>query len=341
MKLRYLIPLLCASLSVAAQTTIIQPQVTPIASLNVSASPSTIGIGQVSTVTVREVDANSQLNNFYNYCPLQTSNSAVASVSGNMVTGVSAGTATITCTKGTYLGNPVTGSTSITVSGNPVITNPTCATQPCVLPGGTVTVAYTNYTFAAYDPGQTLTWSNSSGSPPTGLSLSSSGVLSGTPSGSAGTTTWTVQVTDGVNTPATVQVSVTIIAASNNCTTTPGPPTYYCSSTSTLAATGPLKEYFDSRVASGIVTCNGATPTVCTYVSGDAFSTAWYGGGASMGQVYVNGNVQHVTTWGSTTVTLVGTCTTCGGDSAVSYVNYASCIGTGVNGTGGVYDVVF
>jgi hypothetical protein len=53
------------------------------------------------------------------------------------------------------------------------------------------------------------TWSVSSGSLPDGLSLSSSGVISGTPTGT-GTSTFTVEVTDNVSATATASLSIAI-----------------------------------------------------------------------------------------------------------------------------------
>lgn len=77
------------------------------------------------------------------------------------------------------------------------------------LPSGTVGVSYTPTTLTATG-GETLyTWSKTSGNLPTGLSLSSTGVLSGTPS-KADTFSFTVTVTDANFFTTTKACSITI-----------------------------------------------------------------------------------------------------------------------------------
>ncbi|MEP4076638.1 chondroitinase-B domain-containing protein [Haloferula sp.] len=93
---------------------------------------------------------------------------------------------------GTY---PVLGDTT------PIITTTT-------LPSGNLTVAYSEALNAsAGDP--PLTWSVSSGSLPAGITLSSSGILSGTPT-STGTSNFTVMVTDDDNDADTQLLSLII-----------------------------------------------------------------------------------------------------------------------------------
>ena len=67
------------------------------------------------------------------------------------------------------------------------------------MPSGAVTVAY-NATLTASGGVSPYTWSVISGTLPQGLTLSSGGVLSGTPT-AAGSSTVTIQVTDSA-TPA-------------------------------------------------------------------------------------------------------------------------------------------
>ena len=67
------------------------------------------------------------------------------------------------------------------------------------LPGGTTGTPYTGVTFAATGGVGTLTWTQTSGSLPTGLlPLTTGGVLSGTPTAD-GTFTFNIHVTDGTN----------------------------------------------------------------------------------------------------------------------------------------------
>lgn len=74
-------------------------------------------------------------------------------------------------------------------SANPVVIDTTS------LPGATIGVAY-SATLTAHGGNPPYTWSIFSGSLPVGLSLSSAGVISGTPTGSPGTSTFTVQAVD-------------------------------------------------------------------------------------------------------------------------------------------------
>ena len=79
------------------------------------------------------------------------------------------------------------------------------------LPGGTVGVPYSQ-ALAATGGTTPYTWSVSSGSLPTSLSLSSGGVISGTPS-VAGTFSFVVEVTDASSLTATASLSITISPA--------------------------------------------------------------------------------------------------------------------------------
>jgi hypothetical protein len=79
------------------------------------------------------------------------------------------------------------------------------------LPGGTVSKLY-NQSLQATGGTGALTWSLSSGSLPTALSLSPAGVISGTPTND-GTKNFTVKVTDTLNQSDTQSLSITISAA--------------------------------------------------------------------------------------------------------------------------------
>src|SRR5205814_6703881 len=90
---------------------------------------------------------------------------------------------------------------------------------------GTQSVAY-NQSLAAAGGTTPYSWSLISGALPAGLSLSSGGQISGTPT-TTGTSNFTVQVTDA-STPvqtATRALSITIVAASGGCPCTIWPST--------------------------------------------------------------------------------------------------------------------
>ena len=102
-----------------------------------------------------------------------------------------------------------TAAQALTLSVLAVPTPPVVITST-TLPGGTANTFYTQ-TLAATGGTGSYTWAVSSGNLPNGLTLSSAGVLSGTPT-SVATTNFTVQVTSGGAT-ATQALSVTIASS--------------------------------------------------------------------------------------------------------------------------------
>ncbi|HEX4076117.1 MAG TPA: Ig domain-containing protein, partial [Candidatus Acidoferrales bacterium] len=84
------------------------------------------------------------------------------------------------------------------------------------LPNGTLKVVYSGATLQAKGGVVPYTWSLAAGSGPlpTGLSLSNSGAISGTPNGATGVSTFTVQVSDG-ETPAMTQTASLSITITN------------------------------------------------------------------------------------------------------------------------------
>ncbi len=114
------------------------------------------------------------------------------------------------------LGGFVLKNFSITVVTGPVITT----TSP--LPTGEVGISYSQ-TLAISGGTAPYTWSKLSGSLPAGLSVSSSGTISGTPTAAGGPTTATIKVTDGLGAAATRDLSITIVAAPIITTASPLP----------------------------------------------------------------------------------------------------------------------
>lgn len=112
--------------------------------------------------------------------------------------------------------NPITQASPI-VASQGVNTG---ATQPSVtltivtksLPQATVTGAYSQ-TLQATGGSGAYTWTLASGTPPTGITLSSAGVLSGTPTGTPGTSSFTVQVKDAAGDIAQQALSIVVNAA--------------------------------------------------------------------------------------------------------------------------------
>jgi hypothetical protein len=107
-----------------------------------------------------------------------------------------------------------TQSYSVTISGGVSITTAS-------LPAGDVSAAYSQ-TFAASGGTSPYTWTISSGTLPAGLTLSSTGVLSGTPT-TAGASTFTILVTDNIGGTASHNFTLTINAVLAITTTSPLP----------------------------------------------------------------------------------------------------------------------
>jgi hypothetical protein len=80
---------------------------------------------------------------------------------------------------------------------------------------------------ATDDESNTITYSVTSGALPTGLSLSSSGLISGTSTGNPGTSTFTVSASDGSNTAVTRSFSIIVPAPTVSGGTLTSDATYY------------------------------------------------------------------------------------------------------------------
>lgn len=143
---------------------------------------------------------------------LSLSNSDTASVS---ITGtpVTAGTSNFTLQATDSAGTPISRTLTITVNPPPSLTVTTTS-----LPNGTVGTPYPSssspggFTLQASFGTSPYTWSivSGSGSLPAGLTLSTSGLISGTPT-TVGTSTFTVQVQDSATpNPATATKSLSI-----------------------------------------------------------------------------------------------------------------------------------
>lgn len=133
-----------------------------------------------------------------------TPSHATVGATTGLVTGVAAGTSIITCAF-----NSVNGTLTVTVtSTNPAIANAS-------LPNAQQNIPYSPVTLSATGGTAPYTWAITVGSLPTGLSLSSStGVISGTPTGT--TQTLTFQATDSLSATATKAFTLTVATASSN-----------------------------------------------------------------------------------------------------------------------------
>ena len=116
---------------------------------------------------------------------------------------------TVTFTNTTNGTGNTTRPVSLTVNATTVALTISTASP---LTAGTVGTAYTPLTFASTGGTGTKSWAVSAGTLPAGLTLSSAGVLSGTPTAATAvpTPTFTVRVTDGASATATKTFSLTI-----------------------------------------------------------------------------------------------------------------------------------
>ena len=187
---------------------------------------------------------------------------------------------TLNASTGAVTGTPTSSGTfNFTVqasdSGNPVRTATKALSISVVaqlvvnttsLPGGTVGQAYSQ-TLSASGGTPPYAWSLASGSLPPGLNLAAStGVVSGTPT-TAGTYSFTAQVTDGAQT-ATKALSIAVSPASTLSITTASLPqgrvlTGY---SATLTAAGGTPPYTWSRIAGALP--NGLTLSSSGTISG-------------------------------------------------------------------------
>jgi hypothetical protein len=164
---------------------------------------------------------------------------------------------TVTVTATSVADATKSASVSLTVTPPPTVTT----TSP--LTAGTVGAAY-SVTLQASGGAGALTWSLASGTLPNGLSLSSGGVISGTPT-ATGTSTFTVQVADSGSPAVTVtkQLSITVNPAPVAIVTATLPNgTVQSSYSSTLQATGGTTPYTWGVTVSALptgLTLNAAT----------------------------------------------------------------------------------
>lgn len=170
---------------------------------NMSVSPTTIALGQSATLTWNAAS--------FNTCTA-TAGFTSNAISGSMsVTPTTVGTSTYSMKCTNAAGN-ATENVALVVQG----TAPTLSVATTSLPSGQMGVAYST-TLAAAGGTAPYTWTLASGALPAGLSLASSGAITGTPTASASNVALTFKVADS-GSPAqstTANLSLTIAPASS------------------------------------------------------------------------------------------------------------------------------
>ena len=200
--------------------------------------------------------ATSSGGNWLSYSPSNYSTPATVYVNVNPVV-PAAGTynGTVTITAAGLSGSPAVIPVTFTVTGNTLVVSPAFATS--ALPNGVVNVPYVGATLTA--TGGTLPYTWAATGLPSGMTLGSSGVLSGTPA-AAGTFTPMFTVTDSSSPRQTAQAAIDLtisalsITSLSPTTATAGGPAF------TLTVNGM------GFVTGSIVQWNG-TPLTTTYVS--------------------------------------------------------------------------
>ncbi len=220
------------------------------------------------------------------------------SMSGTGCTGAACGTLTGSTTSAATYNAPATVSAKMTVTivatsvaditksiSSTVVVTPSPSVTTSTLAGGTVGTAY-SATLNATGGASTLTWTLVSGSSlPAGLSLSSAGAISGTPT-AAGTTTFSVKVTDqsaAQQGPVSVtqQLSITIAPPAISVSIHPSTQTAI-DQTQTLNFTATLA---NDSTAAGVTwslsgtTCSG---TACGAFTNSTVSAATYNAPATV-----------------------------------------------------------
>jgi hypothetical protein len=127
---------------------------------------------------------------------------------------------------------------------------------------------------ATDDESNTITYSVTSGSLPTGLSLSSAGLISGTNTATAGTYTFTVSASDGINTAVTRSFSIVIPFPAVTGGTLSSDATYY---------------YRSFTASSNLVVSSNSLPCDYLIVAGGGGGGAYHAGGGGAGG-YISSN---------------------------------------------------
>jgi hypothetical protein len=227
---------------------------------------------------------------------------ALASATG-VISGTSTGTGTSTFTVKVTDANAMTATKSLSIVVSAAPSSPSITTVS--LPGGTQNANY-SATLAATGGTAPYGWSVPSGTLPAGLALASTtGVISGTPTGT-GTSTFTMKVTDANALTATKSLSITVsastsvssIAATNG---TPQSALMGAAFASTLKATvkdsagiplpGVVVTFVAPAQTGASGTFAGAVNTATTSASGVATSTAFTANGIAGGPYSVIASV--------------------------------------------------
>ena len=156
----------------------------PLTQIGVTPANATVAPGGKQQFTATGIYSDGTAQNLTSQATWASSRTAVATInSSGLATGVTAGITTISATLGS-----VSGNTTLTIQPPPLAITTTS------LPSGAVSTTYTT-TLAASGGIAPYAWSLAGGTLPPGLTLSSTGVITGTPT-TTGTSSFTVRAAD-------------------------------------------------------------------------------------------------------------------------------------------------
>jgi hypothetical protein len=234
----------------------------PTTANNISVTSASTGEGVVNTAYSQTLSATGDT------APYNWSVSSGTLPTGLSLTpaGVLSGTPTATGTSTFIVQVTGSGGQTVTQSLAVTIVNPLTITSTSPLAAGIVGTSYSQ-TLAASGGATPYFWTVSASTLPAGLSLSSAGILSGTPT-TAETSNFTVQITDNGGLTATQAFSVTISSAYSAWATSYG---------LTGANSGASASYTNDGVANLLKFAFGANPTTAgiktLVVNGSVLST--------------------------------------------------------------------
>jgi Domain of unknown function (DUF4082)/Bacterial Ig-like domain (group 2)/Putative Ig domain len=163
----------------------------------------TVPTGATQQFTATGTYSDNSTQNITSQVSWNSSNTAVATINANgLATGTSAGSTTISASQ-----SGLTGNTTLTMQAASL------AVTTSSLPTGTVNIAY-SATSTGSGGTPPYAWSLASGTLPSGLGLSASGAITGTPT-TTGTSNFTAKVTDAAQNTATKPLNITVATASS------------------------------------------------------------------------------------------------------------------------------
>jgi len=248
-------------------------------------------------------------------------------------TGVVAGTPTAAGTFSPKIQVTDSGSNTASTTFSLVVAYPTLGIVTSSLPSGTVGFSYSATMSAGGGSGTGYTYAVISGTAlsAAGLTLSSSGVISGTPTTAESAAAVTIQVTDSAGNTASTQLTVTIYTAIAITTTSLSAGTQGTAYSVTLAASGGAGGFTWSLAT-------GALPTGITLSGAGVLSGTPTQAGSFAITIQVKDSANNIKT-APFTLVINSACTHDGSGNSILNGNYAFLL-AGYDPNGSAYDII-